>query len=523
MNVAQLFEQQARIRPDAPAIVDVRYSRDRTLSFGELNEKVGRCAALLYSQGIKAGSNVLIFHPMAAELYMVLLALLSLGAVTIFLDPSAGRDHIERCCETCPPDAFFGSARAHLLRLAVARIRRIPLFCGSSWQPGSVNLSSACAAGPIKAITPVDGDSPALITFTSGSTGTPKAAVRTHDFLRSQHRALEATLRLIPGTAYLTTLPIFVLSNLASGVCSVLPDVDVRQPGLCDPAPLTKQIERHQVKSIGASPALLERLADECIRTCRALLSVEKVFLGGAPVFPGVLLRARKAFPNAALTTIYGSTEAEPMAELPFDSIGEDDFDGMRNGRGLLAGTPSPSLQLRVIKDHWGKPIDRLDDSRFAELIVPPGSPGEIVVSGGHVLGRYLHGEDESHLKFEVNGVRWHRTGDMGYFDSQNRLWLLGRCSAKIEDHRGTLYPLAVECAVQHDPQIARAALVEVAGERILVLQAKNGHQLGNHYKGKLAWAHLDRVVALGKIPVDKRHNAKVDYPRLRFILQRCA
>jgi olefin beta-lactone synthetase len=522
MNVAELFEEQARIRPDTLAIIDVHRGRDRMLNFGELHEKAARWAALLDSQGIEPGSYVLIFQPMTAELYVFLLALLYLGAVSIFLDSSAGRDYVERCCETCPPKAFFGSARSHLLRLVSPAIRRIPLFYGSSWQPGSVNLSSVRSAGPLKTITSVDGNAPALITFTSGSTGTPKAAVRTHNFLRSQHRALAATLHLIPGAADLTTLPIFVLANLATGVCSILPDSDMREPALCDAVPIIKQIERHRVSSIGASPALIERLADQCIRNSCPLLSLDKVFLGGAPVFPRVLQRARIAFPNAALTTIYGSTEAEPMAVLPFDSISEDDFDRMRNGRGLLAGTPSAYLQLRVIRDHWGKPVGRLDASKFAEMMMPTESPGEIVVSGEHVLGGYLHGDGEWQNKIEVSGVRWHRTGDLGYFDSKTRLWLLGRCSAKIEDQGGSLYPLAVECAAQHDPRIARAAVVEVAGERVLVLQAKKGHELDSHYKEKLAWAHLDRVLAISNIPVDKRHNAKIDYPQLRSMLKRC-
>jgi acyl-CoA synthetase (AMP-forming)/AMP-acid ligase II len=521
MNVIGLVEKQARMRPQAPAIIDVRRGRERSLTFGELCSEVTRIAALLESNGIPRGAGVLIFQPMSPELYLFLLALFYLGAVGLFVDPSAGRDHIERCCRMCPPKAFFGTSRSHLLRLISPEVRGVPLHFGTCWLPGSVNVLS-CRVSPRSNLAPVDGDGPALITFTSGSTGIPKAAVRTHHFLQAQHRALAASLCLTPETLDLATLPIFVLANLASGVTSVLPNTDMGEPGSCDPVPIIEQIERHQVDSTAASPAFIERLADECIRTSRPLASLKKVLLGGAPVFPRVLDHARKAFPNAAITAVYGSTEAEPMAELAFDSISEEDVASMRNGRGLLVGAPVSSIQLQVIRDQWGNPIGHVTASEFAEMNVPIGHPGEIVVSGEHVLSGYLHGENESETKFDVDAVRWHRTGDLGYFDSCGRLWLLGRGSAKIQDRRGTLYSLTVECALQHDPRVARAALVEVRGERVLVLQPRNGYKLDTEsYQRQLSWASLDRLVTLAHIPVDKRHNAKIDYRNLKLLLQR--
>src|SRR4029077_2110296 len=133
--------------------------------------------------------------PMVAELYVFLLALFHLGAVGIFLDPSAGREHVERCCGIYPPRMFFGAARAHLLRLVSPAVRRIGVFVGASWQPRTVSLS-LLRAEHRKDIRPVADQAPALVTFTSGSTGMPKAAVRTHHFLLAQHRAVAASLNL---------------------------------------------------------------------------------------------------------------------------------------------------------------------------------------------------------------------------------------------------------------------------------------------------------------------------------------
>jgi acyl-CoA synthetase (AMP-forming)/AMP-acid ligase II len=523
VNIAEIFEQEARTRPNRAAIVDVLHGRERTFTFGALNDKAAQVAALLQSHGVEPGNGVLIFHRMAAELYIFLLALFRLGAVGLFMDPSAGRAHIERCCRIFPPTAFFGSARAHFLRVISPEIRRVPLHFASSRVPGSIDIFCYRSGDANNKVAETDDEFPALVTFTSGSTGVPKTAVRTHGFLRAQHKAIEQARHPVPDSVDLATLPIFVLANLASGITSVFPDADMRRPGSCDPRPIIAQIELHRARSTAASPAFIERLTDECIRTSRPVASLRQVFVGGGPVFPTLLRSAREAFPNATITAVYGSTEAEPMAEIAIDRISEEDFSCMRNGGGLLAGMPVDSVDLRIIRDQWGTAIGRISAAEFAALTLAVNQPGEIVVSGAHVLGGYLHGAGDEESKFNVDQRRWHRTGDLGSFDPSGRLWLLGRCSAKIEDRRGTVYPFKVECAVRHDPQIECAALVAFRGQRVLVLQARNARRLDcTLIKKRLLWASIDRCIAVERIPTDNRHNAKIDYVQLDLLLQRC-
>ncbi len=151
---------------------------------------------------------------------------------------------------------------------------------------------------------------------------------------------------------------------------------------------------------------------------------------------------------------------------------------------------------------------------------MPVKSAGEIVVSGEHVLPGYFQGEGDGETKFDVQGTRWHRTGDLGYFDATGRLWLLGRCSAKVSDEKGTIYPFAVECAAQHDPRVKHAALASMNGKRVLAVELVSETSVDSLLKEKLAWAQLDRIVALRRIPLDRRHNAKVDYPALAKMLR---
>jgi acyl-CoA synthetase (AMP-forming)/AMP-acid ligase II len=173
----------------------------------------------------------------------------------------------------------------------------------------------------------------------------------------------------------------------------------------------------------------------------------------------------------------------------------------MLNGRGLLAGWPVREIQLKVILDQWGQPIAD-PHSEFANMCLRAGEAGEIVVSGEHVLTGYLHGDGDEESKFTVDGQRWHRTGDAGYFDSDGRLWLLGRCSSCIKDSRGTLYPFTVECIANYYTGVKRSAIISNTGRRILAVEPfqpwlEQGLNIGVQFSGlkaSLAWAQIDAI-----------------------------
>jgi len=514
MNIAEILLRRAEELGDNPAIIDVHQGQRRSYSFRELDTATANIASQFKDTGLRAGDSALLLHPVDAELYLVLIALFRIGCVAIFLDPSAGREHVERCCSIFPPKAFFGSAKAQLLRWTMPALRHVPRSFCSAWCPGSQKLNFGGAANLTREICSLSDDAAALVTFTSGSTGQPKAASRSHGFLLAQHHALAASLELRAGTRDLTTLPIFVLANVASGVTSVLPDADLRFPGKIAAGPVLGQIQREKVQTIAASPAFISRLLDGCQRTGTAIPELQKIYIGGAPVFPGLLQRAKHFCPNAKITSVYGSTEAEPMAEVALSDISGADFEAMERGKGLLAGRPVESISLRIIRDQWGIAIPPLAGAAFEREMVAVDEPGEIVVSGGHVLPGYLNAEGEADTKFEVDGARWHRTGDLGYLDARGRLWLLGRCSGKVQDERGTLYPFAVECAAMQNPAIHRAALAMVDGRRVLAVESEE-RLSAEAILRSLSWMSLDQVVFLDRVPVDKRHNAKIDYVAL--------
>jgi acyl-CoA synthetase (AMP-forming)/AMP-acid ligase II len=514
MNLIEVFQQQVAKNPDRPALVTAK----RSISFAELEKSSAQAATFLQQQDLVKGDAILVFQPITIELYEALLGIFRAGMVAMFVDPQSGRDHIQRCCERKPPQGFIGSSKAQLLRLLSASIRAIPKKINIGLPiPGTSHWRKLYQLPAANTLVETDNSDAALLTFTSGSTGLPKAAVRTHGFLLAQHKVLEESIDLQAGQTDLTTLPIFVLANLASGVTSVIPDANLLAPGQIEPAPVIKQIQQWQPDRSAASPAFYERLLDYCEAQDIKLESFKQIYTGGAPVFPRLLARLQQYAPNARVEAVYGSTEAEPIAHVDFKDITKEDNDKMLNGGGLLTGKPVAMIKCRIIADQTDHEIHDMSQHEFAALARDVGRAGEIVVAGDHVLSGYLGGIGDSETKFKIDGKVWHRTGDAGYFDSQRRLWLLGRCSAKLQDKAETLYPFAVETAAYQHDAVKRAAIVTYQEQRVLLLECYAGQQIDTNQLAKqLDWVSLDRIVQVDEIPVDKRHNAKVDYPALK-------
>ncbi len=468
MNLIDAFLTQVEARPEQTAIVTPRGER---VSYAALARRSSARAHAYERAGIGPGDVVLIAHGVSVELYEVLLGVFRLGAVAMFPEPAAGLRGVGLAIEAVHPKAMAAGPLATWLRWLSPEMRKLPLL------PYGVEVGG-------DRVVPTPGDRPALITFTSGSTGRPKGIVRSGDFLMLQHALLEQLRRTTPDDVDLISLPVFILSNLAAGATSVIPQGKLTRPASLDGEKLRAQIRQAGVNRIVAPPAVAARIAEGA----GMVSDLKAVFTGGGPVFPNLLHALESMAPSAAIHAVYGSTEAEPIAHLDVKEIGASDWEAMASGAGLLAGRPIAAIAVEL-RDH------------------------EIFVSGPHVNQGYLNPEDDLTTKSVRDGRLWHRTGDAGRFDDQGRLWLLGRREAAS----GGLFPFAVETAAMSWSGVRQAALLAEEGKAVLAVAGD----------GLDARALRDKAVGMGMtdlrvvkaVPMDVRHNSKVDYGRLRKLL----
>lgn len=498
-NLCVILERVAERYPQKAALV----FEGKTVTFSELKRDVRNCSALLRDRGIVQGERIIVMLPMSPELYITLLAIISVGAIAVFVDPWIGVREIARFAAFADPAGFIGVPKSHIMRLFQKKLRRLKftLTTGNSFLnfPAKYSIKEINSYNETFAPVPVSTDETALITFTSGSSGVPKGANRTHGFLLAQYNALCRELHY-EDNCDLCMFPVFALRNLASGVTSVIPDIDFRSVASASGERLAQQIESSQVKSITASPPLIDRVA-EWYRE-RERVPVLQFFTGGAPVSNDQLRRWHDVFSQSSFTVVYGSTEAEPVSHIDSRERLEQEAH-----EGFCCGKISDLLDWKIVT------ISRepLTGDDLVETL-PPGEVGELVVAGEHVCVDYYRNPsaDEENKIVDRKGRIWHRMGDTGYVDTEGLFFLTGRVHSTINRNGRIYHAQLVESEIMSTVSAKRVAALEIDNSLVVVIQ-------GVVDKENLSAIDADRIITTpDELPLDPRHNAKVDYDALR-------
>ena len=520
-NVALLFLDAASRNPDGVALVSAHGTR---VTFRQLRSAVDGFSAGLTSHGFERGDRAVFMVPMSVELYVVVLGTLAAGGVAVFVDPWVSLKQIAALAAAANPAVFVGSPKAHLLRALSPDLRRVPITITTKGLGARFvaqhRLRDFRRQSRGSILARVAGDDPALITYTTGSSGLPKGVNRTHAILGAQHHVIREEFPANADDVDLTTFPVFALSNLAAGITTVIPRVDLRRVADVDAAQLLADIRKHDVRTMAASPPLFDRLVDHIHDTGSSSPGIRRIVTGGAPVRDDQLTRWRETFPTTEIDVAYGSSEAEPVASISADA--RLALVGSRPG--FCVGKPVAAVRASAVRIVRGR-LKRVEP-------VPDGTIGELVVAGPHVCREYAG--DERGDAFAENKVRdadgtiWHRMGDTGYFDANGRFWVAGRVHSTITRNGTEFHAQLVESAVRgEDARIRRVAAVgrtdATMGERLVVV-IESGADVGAEVRARLASGRYpfpidEIVVTRTALPVDPRHNSKVDYARLRAML----
>lgn len=504
MTIVDKIKELRSLYPDKTALFDL--NTGKKVTFTQIDEKSNYVCDYLRKKNFKKGDKIVVFIPIGVEFYLILTAIFKMGIQAVFIDPYAGIEHINKCCEMISPDGIIGSGKTLLKGFFLKGIRKIGKKINYiKIMEHSEKLSIYEKNKNQKKIQneKIDGNTPALISFTSGSTGFPKIIMRTHEFLLGQHNVLEKNLKFEKETAVYSSFPIFLLSHMATGTTTFIPDLNWRKPVESEFGNIVKQITENNIQNIILPPAIFENIVKFCKDKKIMLENVQKVYTGGAPVFYSLMKKIKEVFANAKIIALYGASEAEPISVLNFEDITREDIENMKNGEGLLAGKIVNEIELKIEK------LDNVKDS--SEL------KGEILVKGENVVNGYLNVEKNP-------DENWHRTGDMGYINRKGQLVLLGRVKGRIQIEENIYYPFTIETAFSFCKNLKKSVLTS-KNNKLYLFAERNPEFKGdlsedNEIKELKEKFGIFKIIET-EIPMDKRHNSKTDYKRLEEIVEK--
>ncbi|NNC75712.1 MAG: AMP-binding protein, partial [Acidimicrobiia bacterium] len=506
-----------RAHDDATAVVETTGDGSRSLTFAELATAVRDTAAGMADHGIGKGDRVALLVPPGVDLTVALYACWRRGAVVVVADAGLGPRGLTRAMASASPRFVIGIPRA----LAAARALRWP---GERISATTLSTTQARTLGVATSLPelqatgrgrplpdPPGDDDPAAVAFTSGSTGPAKGVAYRHHHLQAQRDALMDVYDISGDDRLVAAFGPFALYGPAMGITSMVPDMDVTSPGTLSAAALADAVAAIDATLVFASPAALTNVAATAgeLTTAHheALNRVRVLMSAGAPVHPDILRNCVALMPNAEAHTPYGMTEVLPVADITLEGI-----DAAGDGNGVCVGHPVDGVTVRI------SPLDG-DGIATSDLTDEPGVSGEVIIQAPHMKETYDKLWVAQHVSASPPG--WHRSGDVGHFDSDGRLWIEGRMAHIVTTPNGPVTPVGVEHAIESLPDVAQAAVVGVGPpgtQQVIALirpvSAPRRPRLASIDTAdavrSVAGVAVTAVIELPKIPVDRRHNSKI-------------
>jgi acyl-CoA synthetase (AMP-forming)/AMP-acid ligase II len=513
-----------------------------TCTFEELDRDATALAKGLVELGVSPGMRLVLLVKPGIEFVKLVFALLRTGAMTILIDPGMGRKHLVNCLASAEPQGFVAIPAAQVARLIYRRRfpqAKLNVTVGHRWFWGGATFAGLLKHGlKLNASLPkTKASDHAAIIFTSGSTGPPKGVLYTHEMFETQVAEIQREYDLQPGGADLACFALFGLFNSAMGITTVFPDMNFSRPASADPRKLLDAANDWQVTQAFASPAVWDKLSRYCEEHGEQIPTLRKIFSCGAPVPASVLQRTLACVDAyAEMHTPYGATESLPVATIAASEVLSETASETAKGAGVCVGRKFDTVDWRIIRIS-DEPISSIDNTE--EL--PHGEIGELIIRGPQVSHAYVTGDANKHnamAKIADGNTIWHRMGDVGYFDEQQRFWYCGRKNQRVQAKTSVLYTECVEAIINTHPAVRRSALVGVGhpGSQIPIVYIEpstefvvdHGHdyliipyldlakKLLDLAKQSVASSTVKDVLFYPGLPVDVRHNSKINREELR-------
>lgn len=460
----ELIALRARDVGDAEFLISVQTGR--VVTYEELATEIQRWRSILDSNAIVGGNRVGLTFTDPLEFALVFVSLLANGLWVAPLDPGVVR---------LPRDAFDERLRPLALDVVVSD-QSGPVGSKIPWLVAAGNGRRYESQSGL----PETSFSGGVILASSGTTGTPKVIALPESQLMHAAHLIASHNGLEAGSRGFNPLPLWhinaevvaVLATLVAGSSVVLADRFHRTD-------FWRTIDRLEVTWINAVPAIVARLTS--LRDGEVIAPrIRFIRSASAPLSP-LLLSAFEELTKIRVVETYGMTEAASQ-------ICANPLEGIRKPGSV---GPPVGVEVRVINTEPSQ-------AHSGALV------GHVEIRGPSVVDHYESIELAD--RFAEGG--WLRTGDLGYFDDDGYLFLVGRSDDVINRSGEKIFPREIEEVVVAVDGVAHAAVIgrahDVFGEvPVLYLEMHNGDPVSIEAAVELVRRKVDESFARDRRPAE--------------------
>jgi acyl-CoA synthetase (AMP-forming)/AMP-acid ligase II len=488
VHIGARLAQLANSHPDRAAIVDDAGS----WSFRRFHQRVTRFGNAMYGLGLAKGDRIALLLPDCREYLEADYGAMAAGFVRVPMDPRLTRPELAELLQRAGVRALVThpafADKVERLTDDVATLQSI-VCVGNG--PG-LDYETLLEKSSDQHLPEGDGDDLATLNFSGGTTGAPKAVMLRHRNLMTVAANTIQSFDIAGDAVFLNVRPLWpiaqviLMSHLFAGATVVL-------GGRFEADRLTAMIDASGATRTSLVPTQLARWIEH-LRAHERMPNLQAVYVGGSRI-PTVVFERALDLIGPRIGVLYGMTEAPICCYLPPHELA----DGEHRGRLLESvGRPLPGYRVRLADAEEGN------------------ASGEVLVQGGNVMAGYWQNEAATR---EALRDGWLHTGDLGAFDSEGRLSIVGRLKEVIRSGSSSIMPKEVEDVIAMHPAVGEVAVLGLPdtewGEAVtafVVLRpgmTATEHDLVEHCRAHLASYKKPRAVRfVARLP--RSHYGKV-------------
>jgi len=432
-----------------PCIINGATGETHTYADVELTAR--RVASGLHKTGIHQGDVIMLLLHNSPEFVFAFLGASYAGATATTANPFYTTAEIEKQARAAKAKLIITQACYAEKVTEFGRENGVKVMCTDKDVEGCLHFSELTGADESELLAvKISPDDAVALPYSSGTTGLPKGAMLTHKGLvtsvAQQVDGENPNLYFHSEDVIVCLLPLFHIYSLNSVLlCGLRVGATILIMQKFEINALLELVHKYKVTIAPFVPPIVLAIAKSPVVDNYDLSSIRMVMSGAAPMGKELEDKVRVKLPNATLGQGYGMTEAGPVLSMCL-AFAKEPFE-IKSG---ACGTVVRNAEMKIVDPDTGDSL-------------PHNQAGEICIRGDQIMKGYLNDPEATERTIDKEG--WLHTGDIGYIDDDEEIFIVDRLKELIKYKGFQVAPAELEALLIAHPNISDAAVVPMKDE----------------------------------------------------------